>query len=209
MTVCKFLECKHNNRQDISLCSLDRPIEIDEHGRCPFFEADYDYLRAQGRERDQLRPWLKPNAGKINERKMRVLICGDRHWSDEETIENYIKTLPPRSVVIQGMCKGADRIARRLALKYGHSEMPFSAKWGKYGRAAGPKRNTEMLDEGDPDLVVAFHDNIEESKGTKDMIEQTRNRGITYKIIMSKNMEAKNEGMSVPEVVGTGNKTEG
>jgi hypothetical protein len=65
MTICKLLECKHNNRQDISLCSLDRPIEIDEHGRCPFFEVDYDYLMAQGRERNKRRPWLKPNAGRV------------------------------------------------------------------------------------------------------------------------------------------------
>lgn len=116
---------------------------------------------------------------------MRVLICGDRDWKDEDTIENYIKTLPPRSVVIHGNCRGADRIARRLALKHGHSELPIKAKWGKHGRSAGPRRNREMLDKGKPDIVIAFHDNIEESKGTKDMIDKTRKRGIPYKIIHS------------------------
>ena len=103
---------------------------------------------------------------------MRVLICGDRNWTDEKTIEEYIKTLPPQSVVINGMCRGVDKIARRFALKHGHSTMDFPAKWGKFGRAAGPIRNRQMILDGEPDLVIAFHNNLTESKGTKDMLEQ-------------------------------------
>jgi len=91
-------------------------------------------------------------------------------------------------VVIHGTCKGADRIARCLALKHGHSEVPIKAEWGKHGRKAGPLRNTRMLDEGNPDVVIAFHDHIEESLGTKNMIKQTRKRGIPHKIIMSNEM---------------------
>lgn len=117
---------------------------------------------------------------------MRVLICGSRQWTDEETIEEYIKTLSPHSMIIHGNCRGADRIAKRLALKHGHSEIPFTAKWGKYGWAAGPIRNKQMLEDGEPDMVVAFHDNISMSKGTKNMIEETRKRGVPHKIIHSK-----------------------
>ena len=117
---------------------------------------------------------------------MRVLICGDRNWTDEDTIEQYIKTLPPRSVVIHGMCKGADLIARRMALKHGHSEMPFRALWGVHGRSAGPIRNRRMLNEGEPGLVVAFHDNLSRSKGTADMLKQARKRGVPTRILRSK-----------------------
>ena len=46
----------------------------------------------------------------------------------------------------------------------------FPADWNKYGKAAGVLRNQQMLDEGHPDLVVYFHKDIENSKGTKDMI---------------------------------------
>lgn len=120
---------------------------------------------------------------------MRVLICGDRNWTDEDTIEHYIKTLPPRSVVIHGMCKGADLIARRMALKHGHSEMPFQAKWGVHGRNAGPIRNTRMLKEGEPELVVAFHDDLTSSKGTADMLKQARKAGIPTEIHRSKEPE--------------------
>lgn len=190
MTVCHTLECINNNRLTPPRCKLTGEAELGEEALCIHFEVDFVYLRVQGRERDKQRPWLKPNAGKIHNRKTRVLICGDRDWTDEETIEKYIETLAPRSMVIHGAYRGADLIAGRLADKHGHLVIPFRGKWGKYGRAAGSIRNTEMLDRGDPDLVIAFHDDIEESKGTKDMIEQASERGIPYKIIPSKEMIA-------------------
>ena len=113
---------------------------------------------------------------------MRVLICGDRNWVDEGTIEDYIKALPPGSIVIQGFCKGADKIARRLAQKHGYSILDFPAKWNRYGRGAGPIRNKQMLDEGKPDLVVAFHNDLSRSKGTADMIKQARKQSIPVEV---------------------------
>lgn len=109
---------------------------------------------------------------------MRVLICGDRNWTDEETIHAYIHTLPPQSVVIHGDCRGVDRMAGKLAVEHGHSVMAFPAKWGKFGRSAGPIRNRQMILDGEPELVVAFHNNLTESKGTKNMIEQADKAGI-------------------------------
>lgn len=47
-----------------------------------------------------------------------------------------------------------------------------------------PIRNKQMLDEGKPDLVLAFHTDIENSKGTKNMIYQAKKRGI--KVILIK-----------------------
>ena len=117
---------------------------------------------------------------------MRVLICGDRNWIDEETIEEYIRTLPSMSVIIQGKCRGADMIARRLAQKHGHSVMDFPAEWSKHGRAAGPIRNRKMLVEGKPNLVVAFHDSLAESRGTRNMIGQARAHGVPVKLKASK-----------------------
>jgi hypothetical protein len=57
----------------------------------------------------------------------------------------------------------------------------FSANWEKHGLAAGPIRNRQMLTEGKPDLVIAFHENIEKSKGTKNMLELAKQAGVaTY-----------------------------
>lgn len=110
---------------------------------------------------------------------MRVLICGSRNWNEENVIpeyriEAYIKTLPPNAVVIHGACPGADMIADRIARERGHTVIEFKANWVLYGDAAGPIRNQEMLDVGKPDRVVAFHEDIVNSKGTKDMIARAR-----------------------------------
>ena len=105
---------------------------------------------------------------------MRVLICGSRDWTDIELIRSWIAKLQDwgYSTVIEGEARGADSIARNEANKAGMIVMKFPANWDKYGKSAGPIRNTQMLVEGKPDLVVAFHNNIQISKGTKNMIKQ-------------------------------------
>ena len=118
---------------------------------------------------------------------MNVLICGDRNWTDQDTIENYIKTLSPNSVIIHGGCRGADTIANDMAIKHGHLVNDFPAYWESYGAAAGPIRNGEMLKQGKPELVVAFHDNLENSKGTKDMIRQAKRAGVPVEVRRSNN----------------------
>lgn len=109
---------------------------------------------------------------------MRVIICGDRNWDDRKSIENYILSLPIGSVIIQGKCRGADEIARYYAFLYGYEYIDFPADWERYGKAAGPIRNRQMLDEGIPDIVVAFHNDISKSKGTANMLKQAEERGI-------------------------------
>lgn len=124
---------------------------------------------------------------------MRVIICGDRNWTDRDTIEEYIKTLPPESIIIHGDCRGVDTIANEFAIKHGHWINDFPAHWGIYGAAAGPIRNGEMLKYGYPDLVVAFHDNLEKSKGTKDMIRQAKAAGVPTEVCTSNKSGEKDE----------------
>lgn len=122
---------------------------------------------------------------------MRVLICGDRGWCNDRisaqfaTMRAYIYSLPLGTIVIEGEAKGADQLARNLALDRGLEVVRFPADWKQYGRAAGPIRNKQMLVEGKPDLVVAFHDNIEASKGTKNMLKQAQKAGIPTEVITS------------------------
>lgn len=105
---------------------------------------------------------------------MKILVTGDRHYKKMNIIERELKKFPSSTVIIHGKAPGADTLAGFVAEKLGMKVIPFDAKWHIYGRAAGPKRNQKMLDEGKPDMVLAFHDNIEDSAGTKDMI----NKGI-------------------------------
>lgn len=114
---------------------------------------------------------------------MRVLVCGDRNWSNKDLIEKELKILPSDTVVIQGECKGADIIGKQIAKKLGYRVLSFPAEWEKYGRSAGPIRNKQMIVEGQPEFVLAFHNNINNSRGTKDMIRKAKQYGISYKII--------------------------
>jgi len=126
---------------------------------------------------------------------MRVLCCGDRNWSSFNIIRRELEKLPKDTEIIQGCANGADtmsaKIAKVLGLKLVSSKdnntvinkHGFPANWNKYGKAAGPIRNKQMLDEGKPDIVLAFHTNIEKSKGTKNMIEQAKKRGIKVLLI--------------------------
>jgi hypothetical protein len=54
----------------------------------------------------------------------------------------------------------------------------YPAQWDKFGRSAGPIRNTQMLTEGKPHGVVAFHYCLAKSKGTRNMVEQAKRKGI-------------------------------
>lgn len=116
---------------------------------------------------------------------MRVLICGDRNWTDIKRIRQVVKKLAP-SLIIEGGAKGADTIASQVGEELGIPVKEFAAYWVKYGRAAGPIRNTKMLKKGKPELVVAFHNDIENSKGTKNMLMQAKEAGIPTRLYTSK-----------------------
>jgi len=77
------------------------------------------------------------------------------------------------SCVIEGEAKGADTMAREWAEHSGISVEKYPADWDTYKRAAGPIRNKQMIDEGKPDVVIGFHQDLESSKGTKNMQTQS------------------------------------
>jgi hypothetical protein len=114
--------------------------------------------------------------------QMKILICGDRNWCNEELVREQLAKLPPETIIIEGEAKGADTLARRIAEELGLEVRKYPAKWQTYGKAAGPIRNREMLKEN-PELVMAFHDDIQNSKGTKDMVTIAQKAGITVVII--------------------------
>lgn len=103
----------------------------------------------------------------------RVIICGDRNWSDPAPIQREVYKLPITAVVIEGEAPGADSIAGRCAECRQMTVYGFPANWDLYGKSAGPRRNQQMINSFDKiDLVLAFHPDIMQSKGTKDMIKR-------------------------------------
>lgn len=116
---------------------------------------------------------------------MTILACGDRNWTDQDQIESVLglcRAIFGECFLIHGGCWGADAIAGNGALILEMPTLIVPARWSKYGNSAGPKRNLEMLKYG-PDVVLAFHDDIEHSRGTKHMVGLARSAGLPFMVI--------------------------
>ena len=114
---------------------------------------------------------------------MRVLICGGRDPIPEvcDAVWNWVmENCAAGDVVIHGAARGVDHEAMIAAQTLpGVKHAPFAADWGTHGKAAGPIRNQRMLDEGRPDLVVAFPG----GRGTADMVRRARAAGVKVELI--------------------------
>lgn len=108
----------------------------------------------------------------------RHLICGARDFTDVSAIDKIIKRFKSKDIVIHGAARGADSIAGKLAKARGLKVIAFPADWGLFGRAAGPIRNQQMIEQGKPTKVWAFYTDKDNSRGTKDMVRRARKAGI-------------------------------
>ena len=114
---------------------------------------------------------------------MRVLVCGDRNWGDGTVVMKRLRELPRGVEIITGGARGADFWAEETTHRFtGFKLNVIRAEWTKFGKAAGPIRNRKMLDM-EPDLVIAFHNDLENSKGTKDTVDEAKKRGIPVEVI--------------------------
>jgi len=115
---------------------------------------------------------------------MRVLVCGSRTFEDYEVVRGVLAGLDDHSpdgfgYMVNGAGRGADELAHRYACETLTAEKRFPADWERHGKRAGYLRNQQMLDEGQPDLVVAFVDKpLPESKGTAMMVDLARKAGV-------------------------------
>jgi len=120
---------------------------------------------------------------------VKILVCGDRNWTHREYLEQVLIALGCEYgypyTIIQGGARGADTMAFYFARDRGLLCETYRAEWTLYGRAAGAIRNAEMLKDGKPDLVVAFHNDLENSKGTKNMVSIARKAGVPVRVFTS------------------------
>lgn len=123
----------------------------------------------------------------------KILITGARDWNRPDLIEHVFKFLhasfpPNETVVINGGCKGADIQAANIARQLKYTVETYPAEWNKYGRSAGPIRNQQManlLTDQTINIVLAFHDQLHLSKGTKHMVDICRSKKTIFHITYS------------------------
>ena len=102
----------------------------------------------------------------------RIVVAGSRKYNNYNEAKKYIDFCISNIknehslIFVSGGCSGADMLGEKYAEENGYKIERHPADWKRYGRAAGPKRNKEMVEVSD--LVICFWDG--ESRGTKSMI---------------------------------------
>lgn len=113
-----------------------------------------------------------------------VLVCGDRKYVDRDKVydvlDAYHSRIGPTMLLLNGGAAGADTLAREWAVDRKVDHMTLYAKWQVFGKSAGPIRNRRMA-KRKPRLVLAFHPNLDESRGTADMIKLALAREVKVK----------------------------
>lgn len=135
---------------------------------------------------------------------MRLVVTGDRHWRDRDllrsVLDEELASCDGLMVLIEGEAEGADLMSREWAEDHRVTVEPYPALWDAtddtpkervrwrrdgtaYDVAAGPIRNQQMIDEGQPERAVAFHLNLLISRGTKDMVTRLEKAAIPIRFV--------------------------
>lgn len=100
-----------------------------------------------------------------------VAIVGSREYPDLELVRQFVRRLAakyPEATLVSGGAQGVDQAAEAEAQRVGLKTLIFLAEWERYGRSAGFRRNSTIVDNAD--VVVAFWDGY--SRGTLDTIRK-------------------------------------
>lgn len=117
---------------------------------------------------------------------LRILVTGSRNWTDRAAIRRALAvalatyTTIGNPVLVHGGAAGADTIAeeewRKLTAGFGDCPVErHPADWEAHGRAAGPRRNAEMVALG-ATVCLAFP--LGMSRGTLGCVALARRAGI-------------------------------
>lgn len=99
------------------------------------------------------------------------------HW-----VMRYVDSLGPDDVVVTGCARGVDEMARISADQLGKAFVVHRADWDAHGKAAGPLRNKQIVE--DCDRVVAFWDGV--SRGTRSTIRLANDAGKPVELFLDR-----------------------
>lgn len=116
-----------------------------------------------------------------------VLVTGARDWEDIDYVRERLSRYPAGTWIIHGNCNGADTAAKLACKPNRHVEIsvPYIGWLGKRG---GPTRNEVMLQlllglkKKRTLRIEAFHTDLKNSRGTRDMVLRAKRAGLRGKI---------------------------
>lgn len=112
-----------------------------------------------------------------------LAIVGCRSYDDYETfatsVDAYLASRSPPELIVSGGATGVDSLAERYASERGMRLLVVPADWATHGKAAGPKRNSQIV--GMVDEVLAFPSSS--SKGTWDVVRKANKAGLPVTIV--------------------------
>lgn len=108
---------------------------------------------------------------------MRVAVTGGRDYDDAQRVHDVLSQAHHQQgieCIINGGARGADHFSTQWADGHRVPTEIYDADWETHGKAAGPLRNKRMLNEGRPDVLIAFPGGA----GTKSCVKLAENLGI-------------------------------
>jgi len=98
-----------------------------------------------------------------------------RRWSLARRVLTQVYALYPDAVLVHGDCPKGDRQLAGIWQSLGGRDEPWPADWDRYGDAAGPIRNAEVITTR-PDMLLAFVHN--RSRGASGTVQLARSAGV-------------------------------
>lgn len=111
---------------------------------------------------------------------MVVAIVGSRSFTDYAELKRIVDPMKDKiTKIVSGGASGADNLAWRYANDNDIPLVEFLPNWTKYGKAAGPIRNRQIVEMAD--YVILFWNGV--SKGTKSTLDICKELKKDYRLI--------------------------
>lgn len=120
---------------------------------------------------------------------IKLAIVGSRNFTDYSLFKQVVSTFLEEFksefpdfdyssiTIVSGGAQGADSLAKKFAIENNYPLIVFPPDWNKYGKAAGPIRNTLIVNECTH--LIAFPS--KDGSGTQDSINKAENAKKIFK----------------------------
>lgn len=109
---------------------------------------------------------------------MIVLVCGGRDFIDRDlvytTLDKVLSKYPDGLMIVHGAAKGADTLAEDWCKSREVMYVGVPARWKRFGKVAGMRRNRIMRDVWEPKACIAFPGGV----GTRGMVKLMEEVGV-------------------------------